>query len=100
MVRRTSSCKSARLILSSLAVLTALTDHVDAQQTLKATKDTVHWGYFSKKVSPKLTIKSGETVEVEMLSVSDFCVAVFALESAFCINRGRIKPDISCSNPH
>ena len=96
MVGRTSSCKSARLLLSSLAVFTALTGHVDAQQTLKATKDTVHWGYFSKKLSPKLTIQSGATVvEVEMLSVSDFCAAVFAPESAFCIKRGLTAEELS-----
>ena len=37
---------------------------------LKATNKTVHWGYFSKKVAPALTIKSGDTVKVEMVSVS------------------------------
>jgi len=37
---------------------------------LKATKDTVHWGYFSKEVAPSLTMNSGETVRVEMVSVS------------------------------
>ena len=95
MVRRTSSRKPARLLLSSLAVFTALTGHVDAQQTLRATKDTVHWGYFSKKLSPKLTIQSGATVEVEMLSVSDFCAAVFARESAFCMNRGLTAEELS-----
>ena len=37
---------------------------------LKATKDTVHWGYFSKEVAPSLTISNGDTVKVEMVSVS------------------------------
>jgi hypothetical protein len=31
-------------------------------------KDTVHWGYFSKLLPPQLTIASGETVVVEMAS--------------------------------
>jgi len=30
--------------------------------------DNVHWGYFSKELSPKLTIESGSTVVVEMAS--------------------------------
>ena len=36
--------------------------------TLKATADTVHWGFFSKDLKPKLTIDSGDIVNVEMLS--------------------------------
>jgi hypothetical protein len=63
-----------------LEVFTAL--HADAREInkqqamssmnhlLQATNDTIHWGYFSKSVKPSLTIKSGETVTVEMVSVS------------------------------
>jgi hypothetical protein len=88
MARRNASRKGAGLILSSLAFFTALTGYADAQtKVLKATKDTVHWGYFSKKISPKLTIKSGEIVTVEMVSVSVLCVPVFALDSASCFSR-------------
>ena len=36
--------------------------------TLQATKDTVHWGYFSKTLKPQVTIKSGDSVTVEMVS--------------------------------
>ena len=35
---------------------------------LALSKDTVHWGFFSKLLEPKLTIASGETVVVEMAS--------------------------------
>lgn len=88
MARRNASREGAGLILSSLAFFTALTGYADAQtKVLKATKDTVHWGYFSKKITPKLTIKSGEMVTVEMVSVSVLCVSVFALDSASCFSR-------------
>ncbi|XRB04344.1 acetamidase [Pycnococcus provasolii] len=40
----------------------------DHMHTLKATADTVHWGFFSKDLKPKLTIDSGDIVNVEMLS--------------------------------
>ena len=33
---------------------------------LKLSKDTVHWGYFSKTLAPVLTIASGDEVVVEM----------------------------------
>lgn len=36
--------------------------------TLAATPDTVHWGYFSKTLEPKLTIRSGDTVTVESIT--------------------------------
>jgi hypothetical protein len=49
---------------------------------LKATNKTVHWGYFSKKVAPALTIKSGDTVKVEMVSVSTLqCLPVAVAQS-------------------
>ena len=35
---------------------------------LALSKDTIHWGYFSKLLPPQLTIASGETVVVEMAS--------------------------------
>jgi acetamidase/formamidase len=35
---------------------------------LPATKDTVHWGYFSKSEGAKLTIRSGDTVTVESIT--------------------------------
>merc|ERR1719450_1831219 len=43
-----------------------LKNRVDTHLALN--KDNVHWGYFSKDLQPKLTIKSGETVTVEMAS--------------------------------
>ena len=41
-------------------------DHHD--HVLPATADTVHWGYFSQSLEPKLTIDSGDTVTVETLT--------------------------------
>ena len=35
---------------------------------LPVNKDTVHWGFFSKGLDPKLTIKSGDRVTVETLT--------------------------------
>ena len=40
----------------------------DRHRLLELSKDTVHWGYFSKLLPPQLTIASGETVVVEMAS--------------------------------
>ena len=60
-----------RTALAAAAGLMVCAPTADAMaHTLKATKDTVHWGYFSKMVKPALTIASGDTVTVEMVSVS------------------------------
>jgi hypothetical protein len=61
MLRRTCLVASAGLLLCSPGVQ-------GASHTLEATKDTVHWGYFSKTLKPQLTIASGDTVTVEMVS--------------------------------
>merc|ERR1719181_1543452 len=37
-----------------------------SSQTLALSSDTVHFGYFSKTLTPKLTVDSGATVTVEM----------------------------------
>ncbi len=37
-------------------------------KTLKATPETVHWGYFSKSLAPALKVADGDTVEVETFS--------------------------------
>ncbi|MEL7069863.1 MAG: acetamidase/formamidase family protein [Cyanobacteria bacterium J06581_3] len=39
------------------------TEHV-----LPATADTVHWGYFSQTLEPKLVVDSGDTITVETLT--------------------------------
>lgn len=56
--------------MAAAAGLMLVTPADAVAHTLKATKDTVHWGYFSKMVKPALTINSGDTVTVEMVSVS------------------------------
>eukprot|EP00798_Chlamydomonas_sp_ICE-L_P011203 gene11203-18821_t len=38
------------------------------KHTLKATVDTVHWGYFWQENIPKLVVNSGDEVYVEMIS--------------------------------
>ncbi|HET6607313.1 MAG TPA: acetamidase/formamidase family protein [Rhodopila sp.] len=35
---------------------------------LRATPETVHWGYFSRSLAPALTLRSGDTVTVETLT--------------------------------
>lgn len=35
---------------------------------LKATPDTVHWGYFDHELTPVLHVRSGDTVEVETIT--------------------------------
>lgn len=35
---------------------------------LRATPETVHWGYFSRSLAPALTVRSGDTVTVETLT--------------------------------
>jgi acetamidase/formamidase len=39
-----------------------------AEYTLPVNADTVHWGYFSKNLTPNLYIESGDTVTVETLT--------------------------------
>lgn len=41
---------------------------VQADAALKSTPDTVLWGYIAANLPPALTIKSGQTVEIEALS--------------------------------
>ncbi len=41
-------------------------DHTE--HFLPATADTVHWGYFSQTLEPKLVIDSGDTITVETLT--------------------------------
>ena len=38
------------------------------QFTLPVSPATVHWGYFSKKVAPALTLRSGDRATIETLT--------------------------------
>ena len=38
---------------------------------LPATAETVHWGYFSKRLKPQLEVKSGDLVTIEVLVSSE-----------------------------
>jgi acetamidase/formamidase len=38
------------------------------QHYLPANVDTVHWGYFSKKLKPQLEVDSGDIVTIETLT--------------------------------
>lgn len=53
--------------LSGLMVNRAIAQ-TPAEHYLAATADTVHWGYFSQSLEPKLTIDSGDIVTVETLT--------------------------------
>ena len=60
----------SRLVgLGMLALLAAPLQKAGAQQrhTLKVTPKTVAWGYYDAKAKPVLTVKSGDTVEIETL---------------------------------
>lgn len=54
--------------IPSLALLLLLPSLIkaEADQKLPLSADNVHWGYFSKTLSPVLNVSSGSTVEVEM----------------------------------
>ncbi|MCK0198527.1 acetamidase/formamidase family protein [Ancylobacter sp. 6x-1] len=45
-----------------------MTDKPSTTHHLPATPDTVHWGYFSRTLSPVLTIASGESVSIESIT--------------------------------
>jgi len=53
----------------------AQTLHKPQQYYLPVSDKTVHWGYFSNKIKPVLTIRSGDIVTIETLSqhASDDC---------------------------
>jgi acetamidase/formamidase len=46
----------------------AISKSVTPDASLKSTPDTVLWGYIAANLPPALTIKSGQTVEIEALS--------------------------------
>ncbi len=52
----------------TLAFLFFLAVPALAQQALRATPATIHWGYYSAEAKPVLTVKSGETVRIETVS--------------------------------
>jgi len=41
-----------------------------APKILRATNETVHWGYFSKKEKPVMTVKSGDEAVIEMVTLN------------------------------
>lgn len=47
---------------------TPISKSIAVDATLKSTPDTVLWGYIAANLPPALTVKSGQTVEVEALS--------------------------------
>src|SRR6266404_171101 len=54
-------------VLLALTVLRAGEATAQATHTLKATPGTVAWGYYDAKAKPVLTVKSGDTVEIQTL---------------------------------
>ncbi|HEX6897835.1 MAG TPA: hypothetical protein VF146_21290, partial [Bryobacteraceae bacterium] len=51
-----------RLVLAAILVSTLLQA---AEYKLKASPETIVWGYYSASAKPVLTIKSGDTVEIQ-----------------------------------
>jgi acetamidase/formamidase/AraC-like DNA-binding protein len=49
-------------------LLAALRSTEPAHHRLRATPETVHWGYFSRALPPVLTVRSGDTVTVDTLT--------------------------------
>ena len=41
---------------------------IATQHLLAANASTIHWGYYSKTLAPAITITSGETITVEMIT--------------------------------
>lgn len=61
------------LMAIALGSLSALLHHEEVlaaahKHYLAATADTVHWGYFSQSLPPKLTVESGDIITVETLT--------------------------------
>ncbi len=72
-----------------------------ARYRLEASRDTVHWGYFGADLAPRLTVKSGDTVE--MLTVSGRAEVLPPAESGLAVPPAladvlaHLKPEIG---PH
>ena len=58
MLRATLALTVACLLLHS--------SPANGAKVLKATNETVHWGFFSKNLSPKLEIESGKRTSEEV----------------------------------
>jgi len=59
----------ALLVVILLLAITANAQQPSAYQ-LKPTPETVAWGYYDASTPPVLRIKSGDTVEVQTVSIS------------------------------
>jgi acetamidase/formamidase len=55
----------------ALTILAATTLSTAADYKLKVTPETIAWGYYWADAKPVLTVKSGDTVEVECVSVGN-----------------------------
>jgi acetamidase/formamidase len=58
------------LLMTAIALLSAIQVGAQEKVTLKATPKTVAWGYYDAKAAPVLHVKSGDTVEIETLITS------------------------------
>ncbi|MEL7505121.1 MAG: acetamidase/formamidase family protein [Cyanobacteria bacterium J06554_6] len=61
-------CIAAALALGGLFVDYAQVFAVEHAHYLSANADTVHWGYFSQSLEPKLTVDSGDVITIETLT--------------------------------
>src|SRR5919197_1026208 len=63
----TSSAKRGAFIVAAVFLCSVSAEAAGKHHVLKATKETVQWGWLDPKEPPKLTINSGDTVSIETL---------------------------------
>jgi len=68
MAARSRTLGIATILVTALLAAWGGVSAQSMDHELKATNETVHWGFFSSTLAPKLTIQSGDTVTVEMVS--------------------------------
>lgn len=72
-----------------------------ATHRIDASRHTVHWGYFDAALAPKLTVKSGDTVEMLTVSGRDGVLPApdsgLAIPAALADVLAHIKPEVG---PH
>jgi acetamidase/formamidase len=55
-------------VICALATFNAYAAETDTPKLLRATPDTVHWGYYDNALKPVLHVKSGEAVAIETVT--------------------------------
>jgi acetamidase/formamidase len=55
----------ARVLVSTMALVTLFLHPAPAQHVVRVTPSTIQWGYFAAEAKPVLTVKPGETVTID-----------------------------------